>query len=584
MRDYNLPLENLEEKQDIEDVPNIRNFEILKNDDLNFTIQRKSIYNFFGFVKLIFDFIVSLFFFIFFFYFLNNFSNNFFIIYMIFCGVFYILGYAIYNVCKNPGVHISIDSFQIAISKLQFVNSKPSNPKNIKIDRNITIGINEKKISSFKVAIARILVGNIFTMFSKKANTTSTDNIELNNFELLLYKKDDYNFKKSRIVLIDRITKKEAEYLVNKILQVANKYDKKISVENAVVEQDNSFKFIFAILLAMLFIVGIPYITSRMHTVQKYTIKEPEVLDSNVLNYLGYTYTEGNIEKDWKKDEQPVDSINIPSSYKYKKQEYQIKEIGDKCFSFSTKLKQVSLPEGLTTIGESAFSECVSLKEIKIPDSVNKIYKYAFVNCYALTNVHIPKNINRIEENVFFRCTSLTNFVIPDNIEIIGYEAFGECSNLKEIKIPKSVRIIRSGVFLNCKSLEKIDIPNSVTEIGSRIFYSCTSLKDVKLPDSLTEIGNQAFWGCTSLKEIKLPDSVTEIEKQTFESCTSLQNIYIPKSVTKIGNRAFENCTSLNIKVPDSVTKIGQDAFLGVPHVEYHGKATGAPWGAKKLN
>ena len=32
MRDYNLPLENLEEKQDIEDVPNIRNFEIIKNE------------------------------------------------------------------------------------------------------------------------------------------------------------------------------------------------------------------------------------------------------------------------------------------------------------------------------------------------------------------------------------------------------------------------------------------------------------------------------------------------------------------------------------------------------------------------
>ena len=36
--------------------------------------------------------------------------------------------------------------------------------------------------------------------------------------------------------------------------------------------------------------------------------------------------------------------------------------------------------------------------------------------------------------------------------------------------------------------------------------------------------------------------------------------------------------------IPDSVTSIGDEAFIEVPHIEYHGSATGAPWGADSMN
>ena len=56
-------------------------------------------------------------------------------------------------------------------------------------------------------------------------------------------------------------------------------------------------------------------------------------------------------------------------------------------------------------------------------------------------------------------------------------------------------------------------------------------------------------------------------------------------SVTTIGFKAFEYCTGLtSVNIPSSVTSIGKNAFLRVKHIEYHGRATGSPWGAKTMN
>ena len=57
-----------------------------------------------------------------------------------------------------------------------------------------------------------------------------------------------------------------------------------------------------------------------------------------------------------------------------------------------------------------------------------------------------------------------------------------------------------------------------------------------------------------------------------------------PDSVKEIGENAFAGCTALNLTIPDSVKLIEYNAFKNVPHIEYHGTATGAPWGAKAIN
>lgn len=77
-----------------------------------------------------------------------------------------------------------------------------------------------------------------------------------------------------------------------------------------------------------------------------------------------------------------------------------------------------------------------------------------------------------------------------------------------------------------------------------------------------TIIGESVFDNWTNLKSIKLPDTLKQIKKNAFNGCTSLENLVIP----------------------NNVDVIGENAFLDVPHIEYYGSATGAPWGAKSMN
>ena len=84
---------------------------------------------------------------------------------------------------------------------------------------------------------------------------------------------------------------------------------------------------------------------------------------------------------------------------------------------------------------------------------------------------------------------------------------------------------------------------------------------------------------------IKLSGNVTFIGKSAFANCTGLTSVVIPDSVTTIGNQAFDNCSGLtSVTIPNSVTSIGADAFKNVAHIEYHGTATGSPWGAQSIN
>ena len=219
--------------------------------------------------------------------------------------------------------------------------------------------------------------------------------------------------------------------------------------------------------------------------------------------------------------------------------------------SNKTAIKNVVIPDGVTSIGGGAFSDCSSLTSVTIPDSVTSIGDSAFCFCDGLTSIIIPDSVTSIGEGVFSFCYKLTSITIPDSVTSIGNGAFAQCG------------------------LISITIPDSVTSIGYEAFYGCTSLTSVTIGDSVTSIGNMAFAECASLTSIAIPDSVTSIDGLAFYNCTSLTSATIGDSVTSIGKRMFWECTGLtSITIPDSVTSIGEDAFdgcTGLSHVFYRG-------------
>lgn len=76
---------------------------------------------------------------------------------------------------------------------------------------------------------------------------------------------------------------------------------------------------------------------------------------------------------------------------------------------YSSAVKNVTIPNTVTSIGENAFSFCLYLTNITIPGGVKRIENNTFDSCFVLSEITIPSDVTSIGRNAFFGCNSLTD-------------------------------------------------------------------------------------------------------------------------------------------------------------------------------
>lgn len=259
---------------------------------------------------------------------------------------------------------------------------------------------------------------------------------------------------------------------------------------------------------------------------------------------------------------------------------------GRHLFVEGKEIKDLVIPDGVTTIKQCAFTHCEGLTSVTIPNSVTEIGLNAFSKCSALVSVSIPNSVTSISG--FSRCTGLTSIEIPNSVVTIGDYAFHECTGLTSIDIPNSVTSIGYQAFSGCTGLTSIDLPNSVTSIGTLAFGDCTGLTSIVIPNSVTSIGN-AFSGCTSLTSLEISNSVTEIVNETFQGCYRLRSVILPNSVKWLGDHSFGECRDLTDiywhaeQLPDLSLTAFENSFsqlitLHVPENLVDSYKANAPW------
>lgn len=353
------------------------------------------------------------------------------------------------------------------------------------------------------------------------------------------------------------------------------------------------------------------------------------------VTYGGHTYPVNSIGADAFRSCTGLTSVTIPEGITY---------IGNKAFAFCSDLITVNIPVGVTYIGDNAFNSCESLVTVSIPNNVYHIGNGAFSFCKNLTSIIIPDEIADIGDQVLSGCTNLMNavytnscfiflpesysgsYAIPSGITKICGGAFYGCNNLTSVTLPNSTISIGNYAFAECLGLTTLFIPNSVNSIGNGAFldvrhveyhgsatgspWDAISVNGVvdgdfvftdyskhyleaylgiggsaTIPSTVDTIGNKAFYACRELNSVIIPNGVVSIGNSVFYYCTNMTNISIPNSVNSIGSFAFEKCTGMaSISIPDGVTSINSYAFYHVRHIEYHGNATGSPWGAISMN
>ncbi len=239
-----------------------------------------------------------------------------------------------------------------------------------------------------------------------------------------------------------------------------------------------------------------------------------------------------------------------------------LRAISARAFSGCNSLREIHIPEGVSSLGDSAFSNNSALSTVELPTSLVSICDYCFLNCSLLKNITIPSSINEIGVAAFSGCTNLRRVFIPKGVPKIPSNCFNGCSKLEEVIIEEGsvLKSIENSPFSDCTSLSELHLPEGLLEIGNYALFN-TAISEISLPSSLQTLGNGVF-GKSGIISITIPDTVKSVGEAMFKTCNKLKTATILSPITNM-DYWFSDCESLlSVTLPGTVTSI-EGAFSG---------------------
>lgn len=201
--------------------------------------------------------------------------------------------------------------------------------------------------------------------------------------------------------------------------------------------------------------------------------------------------------------------VVIPASITALGMEFSVTGIGKNAFSFCPDLTSITIPNTITSIDKYAFYESSRLTSVNITDlsawckiefgvySSNPLYyaKKLFLNGEEVKDLVVPDDVTSIGKYAFISCSGLTSVTIPNSVTSIGDWAFFDCSGLTSVTIPNSVTSIGEFAFQDCSGLTNVTFGNSVESIGGWALAYCKNLENVYcLAENVPTTDSSAFF------------------------------------------------------------------------------------------
>lgn len=283
------------------------------------------------------------------------------------------------------------------------------------------------------------------------------------------------------------------------------------------------------------------------------------VWGSDDIMIFTYTVTDNKITITGLKQNKEPTSLTIPAQI----EGVPVTAIAPNTFRNKYKIKEIVIPNSITSIGDSAYYGCSGLTSMTIPFvgakasvTSSDTYQYPFGYIFGTSSYDGGVATKQYYYGNSTSSTTSTTYYIPSSLKsvtVMGgnilFGAFSYCTGLTSITIGNGVTSIGESAFLDCSSLTSITIGNSVTRIGLGAFQGCTGLTSITIPDSVTSINLYAFSGCTGLTTVNW--NATECtnagsrDYPIFIGCSNLATVNIGDNVKIIPPYAFQGCTGL---------------------------------------
>ena len=152
--------------------------------------------------------------------------------------------------------------------------------------------------------------------------------------------------------------------------------------------------------------------------------------------------------------------IEVPSYATYEGKTYPVVAIERQAFDCEL-IESVKLNEGLLKIGGEAFARTTKLKELIVPDSVTSYGTSMMWQAMGLEKFVFGNGCKKVPGYMFYNCSNLKEVIINQGCEEIGVVAFTNNDKLPYVVIPQSVTLIRGanvpphydfGAAFNCKN------------------------------------------------------------------------------------------------------------------------------------
>lgn len=281
-----------------------------------------------------------------------------------------------------------------------------------------------------------------------------------------------------------------------------------------------------------------------------------------------------------------VETLVIPQQVKYLNRDFTV--VGIWGLGDCKNMKEVILPQSITSLNSGIFSDCKSLSIINL-DNINAIGKSCFAGCEALSEITIDSKCkvsasafrnctslktvyyysNRIPEYCFAGCISLENVILSDNIYSIGDSAFYGCKSLTSIDLYKT-NYLGDECFAGCDNLKSVSIPSSVyfkldnyqhADDGG-LFNNCKSLESVEWDAKI--LPYNALSACPNLNTLIIGPNVEIIAMGHFQEYNNIKSYYDSFAGTTIKNLFFEKGKQIEMFFYDKSATYVEDRWTNV--------------------